>query len=102
MARESMNSPIAGDTTTRPGGTARPNKVWAGAAVPPGMSATGYQGEAASPAIRAPGSSGFSSLAGKPAPEDQNQSLIATSLGRRALRPDCVHLGGCFLGIPGL
>ena len=102
MASKSMDLPIAGDMTTRPGGRAGPNKVSDGAAVPPGVSATGYRGEAASPTISARGSSGFPSLAGKPAPEDQHQSLIATSLARRALRPDCVHLGGCFLGIPGL
>jgi hypothetical protein len=103
MASESMDSPLAGDTTTPPSRKAGPDKASAGAAVTPGMSAaSGGRGEAAAPMNRAPGGNGLPSLSGKPAPEDRDQSLIATSLARRALCPDCVHLGGCEKGIPGL
>ena len=42
------------------------------------------------------------SLPAKPGHEGQNQSLIAASLALRSLCPDCVHLGGCRHGIPGL
>lgn len=41
-------------------------------------------------------------LAARPSSKDRDDALVANSLARRALCPDCVRLGGCFLGIPGL
>lgn len=38
----------------------------------------------------------------KPASRDHDSALVASSLARRALCPDCVQLGGCPLGILGL
>jgi hypothetical protein len=38
----------------------------------------------------------------RPAPQDYDQDLVANSLARRALCQDCVRLGGCPYGIPGL
>jgi len=102
MANEPMDLPIGSDMTTPPGKKAGPDGASAGAAVTRGMSATGGLEEAAAPTKHPPGSNGISSLPAKPGHEGQNQSLIAASLALRSLCPDCVHLGGCRHGIPGL
>jgi len=67
------------------------------------------QESVAQSALPAPGSiinlpelDGEPPLAAKPASKEHDNALIAGSLARRALCPDCVHLGGCPLGILGL
>jgi hypothetical protein len=52
--------------------------------------------------INLPERNGEPPLTLKPAPQEHDEALVAGSLARRALCPDCVRLGGCPHGIPGL
>jgi hypothetical protein len=52
--------------------------------------------------INLPEKHGEPRLTVRPAPQEYDEDLVGRSLARRALCPDCVHLGGCPRGIPGL
>lgn len=102
MASESMASAIVDEKARRHANSTRPEKTPADATPVPRAVEVFAQEVAREQVESLPPRNEGSARAGGLPSGGYAPDLVANSLARRALCPDCVHLGGCSLGIPGL